>query len=123
MNSAMRKNITPVPSRTKWIGGANHGAVPVTTTIKHLDLIAKVDKLHVLDLFAGISCGRLRTVLDGGFKVACYTSVEIDDISKVIARKTLSDLQIEYPGQLPDKAIQGFNQRLPQNIQFVGESE
>ena len=60
-------------------------------------------------------------MLEAGFRIACYTSVEIDDISRIIARKTLSDLWAEYPGQLPDKAIRGFNKRLPQNIKFVGE--
>ena len=48
-------------------------------------------------------------MLEAGYLVSCYTSVEIDDISKVVARKTLSDLQGEYPGQLPDKAIRGYN--------------
>ena len=97
--------------------------MPVTTTIQTLDHVAKSNGLHVVDLFSGISCGGLRTVLEAGFKISCYTSVEIDDISKTIARKTLSDLQMEYRGQLPDKAIRGFNKRLPQNIKFVGESE
>ena len=123
LNATLKKSIPKLPPRTKWIGGANHGAMPVTTTIQTLDHVAKSNGLHVLDLFAGISCGGLRTVLEAGFKVSCYTSVEIDDISRTIARKTLSDLQIEYPGQLPDKAIRGFNKRLPQNIKFVGESE
>ena len=95
--------------------------MPAATSIKTLEFIAKTNELHVQDLFAGISCGGLRTVLEAGFKIACYTSVEIDDISRTIARKTLSDLQ--YPGQLPDKAIRGFNKRLPHDIKFVGESE
>ena len=62
-------------------------------------------------------------MLEAGYVVTCYTSVEIDDISRVISRKTLSDLQEEYPGQLPDRAIRGYNKRLPHNTQFVGESE
>ena len=94
--------LTPVPPRTKWIGGANHGAIPITTNVRHLDPASKIGGLHVLDLFAGISCGGLRTVLEAGYTIACYTSVEIDDISRIIARKTLSDLQVEYPEQLPD---------------------
>ena len=76
-----------------------------------------------MDLFAGISCGGLQTILESGYVVTCYTSVEIDDTSRVITRKTLSNLQEEYPGQLSDRAISGYNKRLPQNIQFVGESE
>ena len=62
-------------------------------------------------------------MLEAGCVVTCYTTVEIDDISRVIARKNLCDLQEDYPRQLSDKAIRGYNKRLPQNIQFVGESE
>ena len=74
-------------------------------------------------MFAGITCGGLRTVIEAGYKVSCYTSIEIDDVSRAIARKKLSDLQEEYPGQLPDKAIRGYNKRLPQNIQLVTEND
>ena len=123
LNATLKKTIKPIPPRTKWIGDANYGAFPISTQLAALDPTSISEGLHVLDLFAGISCGGLRTILEAGYKVACYTSVEIDDISRTIARKTLSDLQLEYPGQLPDKAIRGFNKRLPQNIQFVGESE
>ena len=86
MTSTMKKNISPLPPRTKWIGGANHGVVPIATTIMTLDPIAKGNGLHVMDTFAGIYCGGLQTVLEAGYKDACYTSVEIDDISRVIAR-------------------------------------
>ena len=109
LDSAVKKNIPTISPRTKWIGGANHGALPIATSITKIDAVSKREGLHVLDLFSGISCGGLRTMLEAGYLVSCYTSVEIDDISRVIARKTLSDLQAEYSGQLPDKAIRGYN--------------
>ena len=76
-----------------------------------------------MDLFAGITCGGLRTVLEAGCNVSCYTSVEIDDISRSIARTTLSNLQEEYPFQLPDRAIRGYNKRVPQDIKLITESD
>lgn len=62
-------------------------------------------------------------MLEAEYKISCYTSIEIDDISRAIARKFLSDLQSEYPGQLPDKAIRGYNKRLPQDITLVNEND
>ena len=110
-------------SRTKWIGGANYGAVPIATESKKFRQDDKISGLHVLDLFSGFSCGGLRTVLEAGYVVSCYTSVEVDDVSRNMANKTISDLQEEYPRQLPDKAIRGHTKRLPQNISLVGESD
>ena len=75
--------------------------------------------LHVLEMFSGITCGGLRTILEAGYHVSCYTSVEIDNVSRIIARKTLDDLQKQYPGQLPDKAIKGYSKRVPQDIQVI----
>ena len=76
-----------------------------------------------MDLFAGITCGGLRTVLEAGYKVSCYTSVEIDDISRSITRTTLSNLQEECLGKLPDRAIRGYNKRVPQDIKLIAESD
>ena len=61
--------------------------------------------------------------MEARYKIHCYTSIEIDEVSRAIARKTLSDLQSEYPGQLLDKAIRGYNKRLPQDIQLVTEND
>ena len=108
-DAATDKDIPLRTPRRKWIGGANHGAIPIATTVRKLDANAKENGLHVVDLFSGFSCGGLRTVLEAGYKVACYTTVEIDDISRIMANKTISDLQEEYPGQLPDKAVRGHN--------------
>ena len=62
-------------------------------------------------------------MLEAGYVVSSYTTVEIDDISRMMENKTISDLQEEYLGQLPDKDIRGHNKRLPQDICLVGESD
>ena len=103
--AAHRKDLPPLLPRTRWVGGDNHAAVPINTAIGQFDKELSVKGLHVLDLFSGISCGGLRSVLEANYKVSWHTSVEINDISRVIARKTLNDLQEEYSGQLPDSAI------------------
>ena len=91
--------------------------MPIDTSIRQFDKNLSAKGLHVLDLFSGISCGGLRTVLEA--RVSCYTSVEIDDISRVIARRTLNDLHDEYPGQLPDSAIRGYSKSVPQDIRLI----
>ena len=121
LEAALRKNIPTQNPRTRWVGGRNQGAVPVSQFVQLLDSESIAKGLHVLDLFAGISCSGLRTVLEAGYRVECYTSVEIDDISRAIARRVLSALQEEFPGQLPDRAINGYNKRIPQNIALISE--
>ena len=79
--AAHKKDLPPMLPRTQWIGGDNHCAVPIDTSIRKFDKDFTTKGLHVLDLFSGISCGGLRIVLEAGYKVSCYTSVEIDDVS------------------------------------------
>ena len=79
--------------------------------------------MHVLDLFAGITCSGLRVALATGLKVICHTSVEIDDISGAISNEVLGKLQSEYPHQLPDSALRGHNKRLPEDIRNVSEDD
>ena len=107
------------------MGDSFNGAVPVCTSVRKLDTISIKNGLHVLDMFSGTTCGGLRTALEAGYKVSCYTSIEIDDVSRAIAKKTLSVLQSEYYnyGQLRDKAIRGKNKRIPQNIQLDKEND
>ena len=79
--------------------------------------------LHVLDMFGCIPCGGLRTILEAGCKMKCYTCIEIDDVSWAIARCMLDRLQKEYPGQLPDSAIRGYSRRVPHDISIVKETD
>ena len=78
--------------RTKWIGDDFNGAVPVATCIRKFVLETIKDGIHVLDMFSGITCGGLRTILEGGYNIKCYTSIEIDEISRTIAREVLSKI-------------------------------
>ena len=123
LEASYAKAIPVLDPRTKWIGGEYNGATPISTIVSRFDDESVKNGLHVLDMFSGITCGGLRTILEAGFKVRCYTSIEIDEVSRSIAREVLSKLQIEYPKQLPDKAIRGYNKRLPQNIALVSKSD
>ena len=88
LDTAFKNKILVVTPRTKWIGGANHGAMPIATEAKKLEPHDNKSMLHVLDFFSGFSCGSLRTVQEAGYVVSCYASVEIDDISRVMAKKS-----------------------------------
>ena len=59
--------------------------------------------------------------LEAGYTVACYTAVEIDDLSRAIAWRVIGKFQEEFPRQLPDNEIRGCFKRLPHDICFVGE--
>ena len=119
LEKSYRETIPVLLPQSKWLGGEFNGALPIDTSVMRLAEMDIQKGLHVLDLFSGITCSGLRTMLEGGYNIKCYTSVEIDDVSRAIAREVLSKLQIEYPGQLPDAAIRGYNKRLPQNIALV----
>ena len=86
------KGVPVLDPKTKWIGDAYNGAVPVATCTTKFNDDSVKKGLHVLDLFSGITCGGLRTVLEAGFLVSCYTSIEIDKISRDISRCVLSEL-------------------------------
>ena len=62
-------------------------------------------------------------MLSTGMKVKCYTTVEIDPISRGIANEVLSKLQQEYPHQLPDSALRGQSKRLPHDVKLIGEDD
>ena len=108
---------------SEWTGGEWEGASPINTGVErfHPDVIQ--NGVHVLDLFAGITCAGLRIVLAAGLKVKCYTSVESDEISRGISNEVLSKLQSEYPHQLSDAALRGHSKRIPQDIKMVSEND
>ena len=68
--------------RTKWIGDAYNGVVPASTSVTKFDNDSVKDDVHVLYIFSGVTCGGLRTILEARYLVKCYTSIEIDDISR-----------------------------------------
>ena len=61
-------------------------------------------------------------MLAKGEVIRTYTYVDIDPLSRNIARRLVSKLQEDYPGQLPDSAIKQFGKSLPQNIALINES-
>ena len=51
-----------------------------------------------------------------GHQIRCSTYVDKDDINRRVAAAILHKLQHQFLDQLPDAAIQGFEDRLPQNV-------
>ena len=92
-----------------------YNAVPIDTTTRQVASQSLQDGLHVLELFGGIGLGVLRSAL-ALQNIRCYTYVDKDDISRRVAAAVLRKLQHQFPDQLPDAAIQGFEDRLPQNV-------
>ena len=121
LHATYAKTRPPLNPTSEWTGGAWEGAFPINTRVERFHPSVIQNGVHVLDLFAGITCASLRMVLAAGMKVKCYTSVEIDDISRGISNEVLSKLQSEYPHQLPDSALRGHSKRLPQDITNVSE--
>lgn len=80
------KDIPMLDCRTRWIGGGFNGAKPVDTSISRFDKESIKNGLRILDMFSSISCGGLLTILEAGYNVKCYTSVEIDDVSRTSKR-------------------------------------
>ena len=117
------KTRPPLHPTSEWTGGEWEGAFPINTGVERFHPSVIQDGAHVLDLFAGITCAGLRLVLAAGMKVKCYTSVEMDDISRAISNEVLSKLQSEYPHQLPHCALRGHNKRLPKDITRVSEDD
>ena len=123
LHASSRKARPVLNPSSQWTGGDWEGAIPIDTRVDRFHPDVVTNGVHVLDLFAGITCSGLRVVLAAGLKVICYTSVEIDDISRAISNEVLGKLQSEYPHQLPDSALRGHNKRLPQDIRNVCEDD
>ena len=90
-----------------------YNASPINTAILQLAPQSLQTGLHVLELFGGIGLGVLRSVLAAGHQIRCYTYVDKDDISRRVAAAVLRKLQLRFPDQLPDAALQGFEDRMP----------
>ena len=93
-----------------------YNASPISTSIQKWTPETKEKGLHVLELFGGIGLGVLRSALASGHQIQCYTYVDKDDVSRRIAAAVLRKLQNQFPDQLLDAALLGFEERLPQNI-------
>ena len=93
-----------------------YNASPINTAILKMAPQSLQNGLPVLELFGGIGLGVLRFALDAGHKIWCYTYVDKDDVSRRVAVAILRKLQNQFPGQLVDVAIRGFDDRLPHNV-------
>ena len=93
-----------------------YNAIPINTAACQLATLSIQDGFHVQKLFGGIGLGVLRSALAASHKIRCYTYVDKDDVSKRVAARVLHKLQNQFPNELPDAAIQGFEDRLPQNV-------
>ena len=89
------------------------GASPINTATRQLSHQSCRDGLHVMELFAGVGLGVLRSALAAGYSIRCYTYVDKDPISRRIAQSVLKSLQLQYPKQLSDAAIRSFDKKLP----------
>ena len=114
-------SLQPLLPTSKWLGDVVNGATPINTSTRRFSTQAVRDGLHVMELFGGIGLGALRMALAAGYTVRCYTYVDKDPISRKIASAVLLSLQSQYPKQLLDAAINGFDKRLPQNIAQCSE--
>ena len=93
-----------------------YNVVPINTTTRQVAPQSLQDGLHVLDLFGRIGLGVLRFALASGHQIRCNTYVDKDDVSRRVATAVLRKLQHQFPDQLPDAAIHGFEDLLPQNV-------
>ena len=97
--------------------------MPKSTNVRAFQKESIEQGMHVLELFAGIIRGGLGTVIEPSFVATYYSNAEIDDISRATTRQNFRALQEEFLGQLPKRAIPGYNERIPQVIQFIDEND
>ena len=109
-------SLPPLLPSSRWLGGAVLGAFPLNTTTVQLSQRSCQEGLHVMELFAGVGLGVLRSALAAGYSIRCYTYVDKDPVSRTIARSVLAALQLQYPTQLSNAAVKSFDKRLPQDI-------
>ena len=67
-----------------WRGGEWSGAYPINTGVERFHPSVVKDGVHVLDLFAGITCAGLRIVLSTGLKVKfipLWNSMDVPEVS------------------------------------------
>ena len=98
-------SLPPLLPSSQWLGGAVLGAFPFNTSTVQLSQQSCTDGLHVMELFAGVGLGVLRSTLAAGYTIRCFTYVGKDPVSRRIARSVIAALQLQYLKQLSDAAI------------------
>ena len=109
-------SLPPLLPSSQRLGGEVLGASPLNTSTVQLSQKSCKEGLHVMELFAGVGLGVLRSALAAGYSIRCYTYVDKDPVSRTIACSVLAALQLQYPTQLSDAAVKSFDKRLPQDI-------
>ena len=97
LSSVAPLSLSPLLPSSQWLGGAVLEASPINTATMQLSQQSCAEGLHVMELFARVRLGVLRTVLAVGYSIKCYTYVDKDPISRRIARTVLKTLQLQYP--------------------------
>ena len=104
----------PLRPSTPWLGSVV-AVRQIDTRVQYLPN----RPIHVFEQFSGIGCSTLRTALAAGAIIGCLTMVERDSVSRRIAKRVVRSLQQEYPGQLPDSTILGWDKRVPQDVALI----
>ena len=71
-------SLPPLLPLSKWLGGAVSGAFPINTATVQLSQKSCKEEVHVMELFAGVGLGVLRSALAAGYSNRCYTYVDKD---------------------------------------------
>ena len=87
-------SLPPLLPSSQWLGGEVLGAFPLNTSTVQLSQKSCKEGLHVMELFAGVGLGVLRSALAAGYSIRCYTYVEKDPVIRNIARSVLAALQL-----------------------------
>ena len=117
--SVIPLSFPPLLPSSQWLGGEILGASPLNTSTVQLSQKSCKEGLHVMELFAGVGLGVLRSAVAAGYNIRCYTCVDKDLVSRTIARSVLAALQLQYPTQLSNAAVKSFDKRLPQTSRSV----
>ena len=94
LSSVAPLSLPPLLPSSQWFGGAVLGASPINTSTMQLGQQSCTDGLQVMELFAGVGLGVLKTTLAASYNIKCYTYVDKDPISRRIARTVLKALQL-----------------------------
>ena len=80
--------------------------------------INKQTPLTVIELCAGIGTG-LEALLKAGYQIGSYTWADINPDGHTVLQHTIPTLHEQYKGQFPLSATQGWDTRLPFDINLI----
>ena len=97
-----------------------HSTRPECPNLRELPAfhINKQTPLTVIELCGGIGTG-LEALLKAGYKVGSYTWADINPDGHTVLQHTIPTLHKQYPKQFPTHATQGWDTRLPFDINLI----